>query len=210
MTEEYENTLSKEIHGYWRNPGEENHPSTYGRLLIGRSLFLVDKMRQHATPDDRILELGCSVGRNLAFLYHGGFKKLHGVDISEEAVRLMTEIFPELKQAQIDVSTIEDLLRKIGDDAFDVVFSMAVLEHLHTDSEWVFKEMTRISPKLIVIEDEFTESERHFPRSYHDIFTALGYFETDYQERVPGLPSTFRFRMFQRPAAETRAGVARS
>lgn len=199
--------LSKEIHDYWRNPGNENHPCTYGRFLIGRSLFLVDKMRQHATPNDRILELGCNVGRNLAFLHYGGFKKLYGVDVNEEAARLMTELFPELKQARIDVSTIEDLLRTTEDDAFDVIFSMAVLEHLHTDSEWVFKEMTRISSKLITIEDEYTVSERHFPRSYYDIFTSLGYLETDYQEQVPGLPRTFRFRLFQRPTAEARAGI---
>lgn len=198
--------LGDEVHDYWRHPGDDNSPCSYGRPLIGRSLFLVDKMRQHAAPGDRILELGCNVGRNLAFLHHGGFKNLQGVEINEEASRLMTEIFPELKHVRVVVSTIEDFLSMTEDDAFDVIFTMAVLEHVHTDSNWVFKEMTRVSSKILVIEDEVTSSDRHFPRSYHEVFTSLGLFEIDHQDQVPGLPRTFRFRLFQRTPLESRLG----
>jgi 2-polyprenyl-3-methyl-5-hydroxy-6-metoxy-1,4-benzoquinol methylase len=52
-------------------------------------------------------------------------------------------------------------------DSHDIVFSMAVLEHIHEDSSVVFEEMRRIARKLVVtIEDEHERGWRHFPRDY--------------------------------------------
>ena len=52
---------------------------------------------------------------------------------------------------------------------------MAVLEHIHDDSKWVFQEMARITKKyLICIEDEHGVSWRHFPRNHKEIFEVLG------------------------------------
>ncbi|WP_299567842.1 class I SAM-dependent methyltransferase [uncultured Sulfitobacter sp.] len=187
------------IHNYWRSPGEENAPHTYARPAIGRSLFLVDRMREAVDPSARILELGCNVGRNLAFLHHAGFKRLSGVEINAEAIALGRELFPELKSARIIHGTIEDTVQGLADDSHDLIYTMAVLEHLHTDSEWVFEQMTRIAPRILTIEDEATRSPRHFPRRYDTVFVALGYIETAYADRVPGLPKPFRCRLFQRP-----------
>ena len=50
-------------------------------------------------------------------------------------------------------SPLEDVIAEVGDDAYDAVFTMAVLMHILPESEWVFAEMVRITKKhLIVIE----------------------------------------------------------
>ena len=57
----------------------------------------------------------------------------------------------------IDQGTIEDRIKDM--ERCDLVFTMAVLEHIHLDSEWVFSEMARIAKKyLITIEDEKNSS----------------------------------------------------
>ena len=69
----------------------------------------------------------------------------------------------------------EDIIGKFEDNEFDIVFTMAVLEHIHTDSEWIFTEMARITKThLITIEDERGISWRHFPRDYKKVFEQLG------------------------------------
>jgi hypothetical protein len=74
---------------------------------------------------------------------------------------------------------------------------MAVLEHIHTTSEFVFAEMVRIGRALITIEDERSMSERHFPRNYADVFTALGLRELEHHRcETHGLPPGFVARVF--------------
>jgi SAM-dependent methyltransferase len=193
-------TSREQIHEYWRQPDETNDYTTYTKGAVGRSLFLLKKMRSHATRRSRILELGCNAGRNLAFLHHGGFRDLNGIEINENAVTHLRKTFPELKNAHVIVSPIEEALLEIADDAYDMVFSMAVLEHIHPESEWIFSEISRITPAIMTIEDEERKSGRHFPRQYLEIFTGLGLDQIENLDRVPGLPKGFRYRLFRRSA----------
>ena len=79
------------------------------------------------------------------------------------------------EHAQIFNGLIEDLIGTFSDNEFDIIFTMAVLEHIHTDSEWIFSEMARIVNEIIItIEDEHEVSWRHFPRKYKEIFESLG------------------------------------
>ena len=160
-----------ELHDYWRNPDEMNVPSGYFQAEE-RSAYLVSLVKQYAKPDASILELGCNVGRNLHYLWHAGYHNLSGVEINEQAIRLMKERFQDM-QITIYQGTIEDRIKELGQ--YDVLFTMAVLEHIHTDSEWIFAEMVKASRKYIItIEDEKHTSERHFPRNYKKIFEPLG------------------------------------
>lgn len=191
------------VHRFWRGPDTPNRPGAY---LGGeeRSRFLVDLVRTVASPDARILELGCNVGRNLHFLHRGGFRSLHGIEINEKAVALLRAHYPELAQAgTVYNAPIEDVVPEFEDGAFDVVFSMATLEHLHTDSEWVFPHLARITRgALITVEDEHFRSERHFPRNYGDVFAPFGLREAEAVDcsRVEGLGESFRARVFRKVA----------
>ncbi|GEL78473.1 hypothetical protein TMU01_27080 [Tenuibacillus multivorans] len=79
------------------------------------------------------------------------------------------------------------------------MFSMAVLEHIHTDNDWVLEQIARITKShLIVIESESWDSERHFPRNYKKIFESLGFKQIEVDEECEGFGKTFICRVFER------------
>lgn len=161
---------------YWRQPKDEcNAPELYVSP-IERSQFLLKFIEKYADSQARILEIGCNVGRNLNYLFNAGYKKLGGVEISKEAIDLMKKTYPEMaEQIEIWNSPIEDVIVNFKGNSFDLIFTMAVLEHIHPDSKFIFSEMVRITKKyLITIEDERGISWRHFPRNYKKIFEPLG------------------------------------
>lgn len=187
---------------YWKSPWDgRNAPGNY---LEGkeRSELLLRLVRQHADTDASVLEIGCNVGRNLHFLYSAGFTNLTGIEISEEALRLLKATFPEMAQRiRTYNAPAEDALPHMNTDSFDLVFTMAVLEHIHSDSEWVFREIVRTANQtLITIEDEEHVSWRHFPRNYRRVFQSLG-MEQIYEEDcsdIPGLGPGFVARVFRK------------
>ena len=190
------------LHQYWKNPSDStNLPQQY---LQGkaRSQFLLKIMNKYATKNQKILEIGCNVGRNLNYLFHSGFKNLEGIEISEKAVQLLHTAYPEMaQQARIYNSPVEEIIRNFRDCEFDIVFTMAVLEHIHLNSEWIFPEIVRITKNfLITIEDEFNISWRCIPRNYKKVFEPLGM--TQIEEincrEVDGLGSNFYARIFRR------------
>lgn len=192
----------KELHQYWKRPWDEgNLPQGY---LDGkaRSQFLLELMKKYAKPNAKILEIGCNVGRNLNYLFQYGFKNLEGIEISEGAVQLLKQSYPEMaNHTKIYNVPIEEVIRDFKDGQFDVVFTMAVLEHIHTDSEWIFPEMVRITRDfLITIEDERGITRRHFPRNYKKIFKPLGMkqIEKIHCSKVDGLGSNFFARILEK------------
>ena len=193
--------LSREkLYSYWKTPNDRwNSPELY---LQGheRSEFLVSIVKRYLNHEDSILEVGCNVGRNMQFLFDAGFRNLSAVEISAKALELMKLKFPIIaKSSHIYNSTIEDWVQSNSSLQFDLIFAMAVLEHIHWESDWVFSSLSKMSKKyLVVIEDEWQVSNRHFPRNYKDIFENLGM--TQLEEinciDVPGLNKNFFARVF--------------
>ena len=174
------------------------NPSNY---LHGseRSEYLVSLVKQYIKSDASILELGCNVGRNLNHLWKSGYSNLSGVEINPDALKLMKRNFPDMQVITYEGS-IEDRIKELGD--YDLVFTMAVLEHIHSDSEGVFSEIARKAKKyLITIEGEKKiESELHFPRNYKTIFEGLG-LQQVYEKQLSqkeGLNTNFYARVFSR------------
>jgi SAM-dependent methyltransferase len=195
----------EELHAYWQDPDEGNRPEAY--LEHGaptkRSEFLVRLFRQYVSPEWRILEIGCNAGRNLHFLDQAGYHNLAGIEISPQAVRLLHETFPEMaRRISIYRGAVEAVIRELNAASFDVVFALAVLEHIHPESDWIFSEMARIAGRLLVtIEDERSSSWRHVPRSYDQVFEPLGMKQVCMEENGPeqGLSPVFVTRVFQKP-----------
>lgn len=190
------------IHDYWRRPDDgANDPELY---IEGaqRSALLLRLVAQHvADQDARILELGCNVGRNLEALRAAGYGALEGVEISQPALDLLAKTHPELAEAAtLRCGTIEATLPQLPADHFDLVYTMAVLEHVHPDSaDEVFEQMVRVAKRhVFTIEDEACASWRHFPRDYGEIFAKLG---LEVVDRFPcgdveGLGPSFRATVF--------------
>ena len=122
-----------------------------------------------------ILELGCNVGRNLEYLRIAGYKNLSGIEISPRALPVREKHFPDLDIDYYE-GRIEDWIVDFGE--YDVVFSLAVLQHIHPNSEWIFPEIARVAKKgIVTIEDESGDTKALWPRNYGEIFTGLGWTE---------------------------------
>jgi SAM-dependent methyltransferase len=167
---------------------------------------LTGLVAKHCGQDARILEIGCNAGRNLSYLQRAGYENLTGIEISQQAVDLMRERFPEVaRRARILVGPVEQHIRAFADGEFDLVFTVAVLEHIHTESEWIFADMARVTrTHLITLEDEAERSWRHFPRDYQRVFAPLGLAQLESftcSIETHGLNRNFRGRMFRKKPA---------
>lgn len=190
-----------EIHAYWRNPDDTvNRPQDYvtheHRQRTDTLVSIIERLP--IAKDARILEIGCNAGRNLEGLRLAGYTKLWGIEINPSAVELMRRHYPELSVTTV-VASVEDKIPEILDDYFELVFTMALLEHIHPSSEWVFAEMARITRFLITIEDEYTRSWRHKPRNYECVFSRLG-MEQIGMGAIKGLNRSFVGRAFRKEA----------
>lgn len=194
-----------ELQEFWRDPpGKGNRPEAYlSEVTAGRSELLLDLLRPLASEDAPLLEVGCNVGRNLNALHEAGFRDLTAIEINSGALDLLREQFPELaRDARLINSSVEEAAPQLGDDEFRVVYTMAVLEHIHTASEWIFEHMVRAaSHAVITIEDERMVSWRHFVRNYREVFEGLGMVQVEELQCGPehGLDSGFVARVFQHP-----------
>jgi len=195
-----------ELHAYWRTANDAaNAPELYlgaKESQKKRSSFLVELASSQVGHDASILELGCNVGRNLHYLHQAGFTNLHAIEINADALQLLRKSFPDsAATAKIHCGTIEDNIRSFGDGQIDLIFTMAVLEHIHNDSDFVFKDMVRVGKKIMTVEDERSHSERHFPRNYRTIFESLGMVqasEIPLTQDKHGLSTSFVARVFRR------------
>jgi len=167
-----------DLRHYWSDPPDaDNDPEGYlSEDALPRSRFLVDLVQEVAPPQASILEVGCNVGRNLNALLEAGYRDLTGIEINARALDILSERQPELaRHATLRNESIEDAARGFRDREFDVVYTVAVLEHIHTDSDWVLGEMARATGRaLITMEDERSKTWRHFPRNYRDVFEGVG------------------------------------
>lgn len=189
-----------QAHQFWKNPNRKNQPDRYAAASPERSLALVTYVQRLVPPTAKILEIGCNTGRNLHYLYQAGYQNLSAIEINANAVTNLRNVFPDTAgRAAIKVGPAEETLPAFRDQEFDLVFSMAVLVHIHPDSDHIFTEMARITRKVLVLEDEkTTDSERHYPRDYNKVFTNLNYKEVFYEPNIPGLGAVYVGRAFER------------
>ncbi|MAM27958.1 MAG: hypothetical protein CMC13_02955 [Flavobacteriaceae bacterium] len=78
----------------------------------------------------RTIDLGCGDGRFIAFI--GEFTPAEGIELSEEAVRLANEKYPNTKFFQGNV--LEFPFEK---EAYDLVISQEVIEHIEEQPKYV-------------------------------------------------------------------------
>jgi SAM-dependent methyltransferase len=192
-----------DLHEFWRDPDETNRPERYLQHP-GRSALLLEFAQPYLSPQSRILEVGCNVGRNLAHLFDSGYHRLAGIEINADALDTRRRTYPEMAaSAELINAPVEEAIKAIRDDAFDVVYTMAVLEHIHTDSEWVFAEIVRVAGSTVItIEDEQHISQRHVPRDYGAIFESLGMTQVAHRslDRDMGFGGPYEARAFSTSA----------
>jgi SAM-dependent methyltransferase len=196
-----------ELHDFWRNPDVPNRPERYLEH-VGRSEFLLGFVTPYLGTDPAILEIGCNVGRNLAHLFDAGYRRVTGIEINTDALTVLRDTYPAMAAVATLVNApVEEAIREMPDASIDLVFTMAVLEHIHPDSEWIFDEMVRISRSTIVtIEDELGVSRHHVPRDYRVIFETRGMRQVAHRSLSKGdhgFGTAFEARAFVWPELQT-------
>ena len=176
----------------WAERSGRFSPTYYAELGPNAvSETLADVLGYYAEDGDAILEVGCGSGRHLAHLLDEGFERLAGVDINADSFEVMADHYPELaRTGEFYTGALEDVLPEFEDDAFDVVYSVEALQHVHPEDTWVFDEVARVAGDLVVTaENEGNSPERggpdepvscvdgEFPlyyRNWKDVFTERG------------------------------------
>jgi SAM-dependent methyltransferase len=198
----------------WAERTGKYSPAFYARVGSNKvSKSLVTVLDHYSSTDASVLELGCSSGRHLAHLYENGYQSLTGIDINDDSFRVMADSYPALAEAgTFHTGAIEDIVPEFDDDAFDIVYSVETLQHIHPDNEDVFDELGRITGDLLVTvesegekpderdTDETVRVDGEFPlylRNWNDVFTDVGFTQ---QLRHASTPDTIRvFTTPERP-----------
>jgi len=130
-----------------------------------------------------VLELGCGSGRHLAHLHEHGYRELAGIDLNGEAFEVMADSYPALAAAgTFHRDSVEGALPGFDDDAFDAVFAVETLQHVHPEAAWVFDEVARVTGDLLVtaeIEDGTADGDVNYvngevPLYYRDWGAVFG------------------------------------
>lgn len=162
-----------ELHAFFRKPNPKGNQPEGFIAPVGRSKILA-KLIAGTPKDARILEVGCSVGRNLAYLADEGYTRLEGVEISSHATQLLRDTYPQLKRAKIHTGAAEDILPLLK-GPYDLIFTMAFLSMVHPDSIDVFDEIGRLTDTVLAIEPMIpVQSSRHYPHDLGRLFEERG------------------------------------
>ena len=177
----------------WAERSGQYSPEYYAEIGPNEvSETLVQVLTHYINSEAAILELGCGSGRHLAHIYDHGFENLTGIDINEESFDVMAEYYPEVATTgTFHTDSLENFVTDIATDAFDVVFSVETLQHIHPDDEWVFESIGRITGDLLITaENEGNSPDRgrtndatsyvndEFPLYHRDwkaVFTDVGF-----------------------------------
>lgn len=164
---------------YWASRSSHsspNHPATY----VAKSPAIVDFLHGFWTPevgpDSSILELGSNAGPNLDHLRKLGYSDLSGVEINPTAIEAMRKAFPDLAgTARISNGSLEGVVPTLAKDSATVVFTMAVMIHVHPSSHHLFSHVVRVARDYVcVVEAETVTLSYIFARNYRRVFEDLG------------------------------------
>jgi SAM-dependent methyltransferase len=195
---------SHEVRRQWADRSGEYSPTYYAHYGSDATSELVRSLlERHVGRDASVLEVGCNAGRHLAALADAGFSDLTGIDLNADALDLLAETYPDLAaEGTFHATAIEEFVTDLEDDAFDVVFSVETLQHLHPDSAWVFDDVARIAGELLVtVENESGEAgtvnyvDEDLPLYYRDwaaVFTERGLVEVESTETKRDVARVFR------------------
>ncbi|SCA63363.1 hypothetical protein SCG7109_AN_00050 [Chlamydiales bacterium SCGC AG-110-M15] len=168
----------KDLLSYWKKPADaSNGAEEYTESFFNiRSLYLVSLIKGHCPNIESALEIGCNVGRNLHHIKKILRIPTAGIEYSEYALSIVNEHYPNLKDEAFIPGKAQDKLPELKDDSYDLVFSMAVLMHLHPSTPEAFwQHIPRVAKKnIITIESEGGGSGRNWRRNYRSLLEPHG------------------------------------
>ena len=101
---------------------------------VERSEWAERLFRDYVAKDAPLTEIGCGSGRNLAYLHSQGYSNLYAVEIGDIPLQIFEREFPDAYAAtRLFHGRIEDALENWQFERPRLVFTMAVLMHVHPD-----------------------------------------------------------------------------
>lgn len=111
--------------------------------MTGRFAATQLKTSLALSGEQRVLELGCGVGR-IGRELAGHFRSWHGVDISEHMISVAKERLGDVSDVSFSLLD-RSALSGLEDDAFDRAYSIAVLCHMDKEDLFLYlKELKRV------------------------------------------------------------------
>jgi SAM-dependent methyltransferase len=83
------------------------------------------KMQMLQVSTDKVLEIGCGVGGNVALLSQSGHYR--GIDMHKPAIDYCSEKYP---QFEFQCTRVEDIPQEFNSNKFDSIYILDVLEHI--------------------------------------------------------------------------------
>ncbi|WP_255152635.1 class I SAM-dependent methyltransferase [Halorarius halobius] len=150
----------------WAERSGAYSPEYYAQLGPNEVSETLAAVFDHYVDEDAaVLELGCSSGRHLERLRRAGYEDLTGVDLNDESFAVMADHYPRLADVgTFHTAPLEEFLPELDDGAFDIVYSVETLQHVHPDDSEVFEECLRVTSDLLVT----AENEGNSPRRGRD------------------------------------------
>lgn len=120
-----------------------------------------------------ILDLGCNVGRHLAYLHGQGYRNLHGVDWSESALRDMAARYPDMHaNAMLTRASFEHFLGGAREPV-DLVYTRGATFELVHPAFPLIHHVCRIAKRHAVL--VITEAGHAYPRFWEYEFAREGF-----------------------------------
>lgn len=151
--EQLDHSEAKNAKSYWSSlpvPDFYKQPQTHWAKFMAEEIL---KLKPRS-----VLEFGCNVGRNLlTLLEYEPTLTVRGVDINAEAVAFGR------KERGLDLSHAdESFLQGQPNDAFDVIFTVSVLDHV-PDPKLILTEMVRVARRgVLLLEPSLGEEGKVF------------------------------------------------
>ena len=129
MREDWNQRAREDAHFYVAFGGRDQDEETFLATAADVLRFLESELRRlPREARERALEIGCGPGRLMKPLSRH-FAEIHGVDVSDEMIRLARERLRDVPNARA-YATNGASLGQFVDESFDFVYSYAVFQHI--------------------------------------------------------------------------------
>ena len=165
--------------------GNENFYKTiyYSETDSGFQKQYINCIKENTSKSDHILDICCNQGRHIKKLHQLGYRNLCGVDIMENAIKILKSS-NEYREGGIRAycDYAQTFLRNSKDLSFDYALSYtASIELMHPNFQ-IFKELKRIVRKGFIF--VLNESAHTYPRFYRYQIKSNG-FTFKYLQNMP-------------------------
>jgi SAM-dependent methyltransferase len=109
---------------YWHKANiYSKHYFSHYLTLDPKARILIKQVQKYSSTSNKILDLGCNVGRHLSELKKLGYSNLYGVDIGKIPIAKSKKIFLNLKRVKNVCSSFEEYLFKTPNNFFNLIYT---------------------------------------------------------------------------------------